>query len=128
MRPVKIPIAQADPNLRGAHMSEGTFSDYVTHRSYPFMRVDSDLDTLDRFICNRSRRSVWLVLSLLYFIEIPVSNANSMDSDQTPRYAASDLGLHCLPVSLLWNARHKWVNQDGPQSRSTSFSRHQKKQ
>ena len=23
---------------------------------------------------------------------------------------ASDLGLHCLPVSLLWD-RHKWINQ-----------------
>ena len=25
------------------------------------------------------------------------------------RSAASDLGLHCLPMSLLWDARHKWV-------------------
>ena len=23
--------------------------------------------------------------------------------------AASDLGLHCLPMSLLWEARPKWV-------------------
>ena len=28
-----------------------------------------------------------------------------MDPDQTPRSAASDLGLHCLPMSLLWDAR-----------------------
>ena len=27
--------------------------------------------------------------------------ANSGDPDQTPRSAASDLGLHCLPVTLL---------------------------
>ena len=27
-----------------------------------------------------------------------------------PRSTASDLGLHCLPTSLLWDARHKWVN------------------
>ena len=27
--------------------------------------------------------------------------ANSGDPDQTPRSAASDLGLHCLPVSPL---------------------------
>ena len=26
--------------------------------------------------------------------------ANSGDFDQTPRSAASDLGLHCLPVTL----------------------------
>ena len=27
--------------------------------------------------------------------------ANSIDPDQTPRSAASDLGLHCLPVTRL---------------------------
>ena len=26
-----------------------------------------------------------------------------------PHSAASDLGLHCLPMSLLWDARLKWV-------------------
>ena len=26
-------------------------------------------------------------------------SANSGDADQTPRFAASDLGLHCLPVT-----------------------------
>ena len=36
--------------------------------------------------------------------------ANSVDPDQMPHSAASDLGLHCLPMSLLWDARHKWVN------------------
>ena len=44
------------------------------------------------------------------FIEIPVFNANSVDPDQTPRSAASDLGLHCLSTALLWDAGHKWVN------------------
>ena len=29
-------------------------------------------------------------------------NANSMDPDQMPRSAASYLGLHYLPMSLLW--------------------------
>ena len=43
------------------------------------------------------------------FIEIPIFNANGVDPDQTPRSAASDLGLHCLQLSLLWDARHKWV-------------------
>ena len=33
--------------------------------------------------------------------EIPVFNANSVDLDQTPRSVASDLGLHCFPMSLL---------------------------
>ena len=51
------------------------------------------LNSLDRSIC--------------YILEF---NANSVDSDQTPRSVASDLGLHCLPMSLLWDARLKWVN------------------
>ena len=34
---------------------------------------------------------------------------NSVDPDQTPHSAASDLCLHCLPVSVLWDARHEWV-------------------
>ena len=41
---------------------------------------------------------------------MPVINANSVDPDQTPRSAVSDLGLHCLPMSHFWDARHKWVN------------------
>ena len=37
-------------------------------------------------------------------------NANSVYPDQTPRSAASDLGINCLPMSLLMDARLKWVN------------------
>ena len=33
-------------------------------------------------------------------------HANNVDPDQTPRSAASDLSLHCLPKSLLWEAKH----------------------
>ena len=49
------------------------------------------------------------LVSIYYrrFAEFSESNANSVDPDQTPRFAASDLGLHCLPVSLLWDARLK---------------------
>ena len=43
------------------------------------------------------------------FIETPMFNVNSVDPDQTPLSAASDLDLHCLPMSLLWNARLKLV-------------------
>ena len=42
-----------------------------------------------------------------YFIETPVLNAHSVDPDQTPRSAESDLRLHGLPIILLWRARHK---------------------
>ena len=33
-----------------------------------------------------------------------------MYTDQTPHSATSDLGLHCLPMSIFWDARHKWIN------------------
>ena len=36
--------------------------------------------------------------------------ANSGDPDETPRYAASDLGLHFLPFTLLGVSRLQWVN------------------
>ena len=35
----------------------------------------------------------------------------------TRRSAASDLGLHCLSMSLLWDAKLKWVN-------ATPYKRH----
>ena len=42
-----------------------------------------------------------------------VFDANSVDTDQMPHSVASDLGLHCLPMSLFLDAGHKWVNCDG---------------
>ena len=39
--------------------------------------------------------------------------ANSGDPDQTPRSAASDLGLHCLPSTLLHVSRLQWVKSAG---------------
>ena len=35
---------------------------------------------------------------------------NSGDPDQTAHSAASDLGLHCLPNTLLRVSRLQWVN------------------
>ena len=46
---------------------------------------------------------------MLMFVEISELNANNADPDKTPCSVASDLGLHCLPMSLLWDARLKWV-------------------
>ena len=40
--------------------------------------------------------------------------ANSGDHDQTQCSAASDLGLHCLPVTLLQISRLQWVNLKFP--------------
>ena len=36
--------------------------------------------------------------------------ANSGDPDKMPRSAASDLGLHCLQITLLGASRLQWVN------------------
>ena len=36
--------------------------------------------------------------------------ANSGDPDQTPHSAASDLGLHCLPITFQGVSRLQWVN------------------
>ena len=35
--------------------------------------------------------------------------ANREDPDQTPHFVASDLDLHCLPVTLLGVPRLQWV-------------------
>ena len=45
---------------------------------------------------------------IITIVEDPVFNANSGDPDQTC-FAASDLGLHCLPIPLLGIFRLKWV-------------------
>ena len=45
------------------------------------------------------------------FLGISELNANNGDPAQTQ---ASDLGLHWLPMSLLWNAKLIWVNQIVP--------------
>ena len=50
--------------------------------------------------------SAWFIL-LLCFVAIPVFNTNSVDHDQRLCFAVSDLGLHCLPMSLLCHSRHK---------------------
>ena len=36
-------------------------------------------------------------------------HSNSRDPDQTLHFAASDLGLHCLPMSHKKDAGHIWV-------------------
>ena len=42
-------------------------------------------------------------------VETSKLNANSVDPDKMPRPAASNLDLHCLPVSLLWDTRLIWI-------------------
>ena len=56
------------------------------------------------------RRVSGYFLLLLYVKENPV-NANSVYLDQTPHSdsVASDLGLHCLPITLLGYLDKTWV-------------------
>ena len=74
-------------------------------RVNPFIPSELIYLSLDRSI--PSVRRVRFVLS--FIILNRALKANSEDSDQTPRCAAFDLGLHCLPMSILWDAWHKWV-------------------
>ena len=60
---------------------------------------------------SRSMSNGRCVSFLFIYIEIPVLKANSVNPDQTPRSAASDLGLHYLPIYFLQDARYKWVQQ-----------------
>ena len=54
-------------------------------------------------------RTVNAQINLRLFIAIPVLTAYSVDPDQTPHFAASDLGLYYLPMSFLWDVRHTWI-------------------
>ena len=47
--------------------------------------------------------------------------ANSGGPDQTPRSAASDLGVHCLPSTLLRVSRLQWVRSDNYKNDPMSF-------
>ena len=54
---------------------------------------------------------MWLLLCFL----IIIISSSSISITITLFYRnscteASDLGLHCLPRSLSWDSRHKWVN------------------
>ena len=46
-------------------------------------------------------KGVGSILSLLFNFLWKIQLANNVDPDQTPQYVASDLGLHCLPMTFL---------------------------
>ena len=56
-----------------------------------------------------SFRGIWSTFSSLFHFLLKILYANSADPDQTPRSAASDLGLHCLHRSQKGDARLIWV-------------------
>ena len=73
---------------------------HLTH----LCRVDSSTITIRIGPFPKERvSSSFSLLTCTMFKEIRVLNANSVDPDQTPHSAASDLsdlGLHCSPMSL----------------------------
>ena len=50
------------------------------------------------------------LLLLLFYFGWKILLANTVDPDQMPPYVASDLGLHCLPVTLLWVSSKNELN------------------
>ena len=61
-----------------------------------------------------SFKCCWVVFFIFIEIQIEHLKANSRGPDQTPRSAASDsaasnLGLHCLPMSHKKDTRRIWV-------------------
>ena len=54
---------------------------------------------LDESICQF--RGVGSILSFLFYCCWKILLTNTADPDQTPLYVASDLDLHCLPMTLL---------------------------
>ena len=50
-----------------------------------------------------------MVFLIFILISIDYLCPNSGDPDQMPRYAASDLGLQCVPMSHKKDARLIWV-------------------
>ena len=66
------------------------------------------MDSSNLNLCTSPFRTIGVSVIIHYYhVEIPVLNADSVDTDQTPRSAASVLCLHCLSMSFLWDARHK---------------------
>ena len=54
---------------------------------------------LEESICHF--RVVGSILSLLFYFKWKILLANNVDPDQMPHYVASELGLHCLPMTPL---------------------------
>ena len=55
--------------------------------------------TLDRSIS--TSRGIFLVFIIMLFRDISVFHADIVDPDQMPHSVASDMGLHCLPMSCI---------------------------
>ena len=54
-------------------------------------------------------KAFWVVFFILVKFKLNFLQANNVDPDQTPHKAASDLDLHCLPLSHKKDAMLLWV-------------------
>ena len=54
-------------------------------------------------------RDIMSIFSLLFHFSMKIFSANRIAPDGTPRFAASHLGLFCLPMSNKKDASLKWV-------------------
>ena len=57
-------------------------------------------------------RGIRSKFSFLFNFSVKIMSANRIAPDGTPRFAASHLGLFCLPMSNKKNTRLIWVNLD----------------
>ena len=82
-------------------------------RINPFTSCEFFTTSLDLSISNSCVSRYFLVLQyyILYYIEIPVFKANSVEPSQIPYSAVSDQGLHCLPITPLRVSRLKWFKR-----------------
>ena len=55
---------------------------------------------LDNSIVILERCQAYFVTFILFCWKILLHVANTVDPEQTPHFVASDLGLHCLPMTL----------------------------
>ena len=76
-----------------------TWIHYLTH---------CRLNRLSHTIYWKSPISILGTSSYEFYIFLE-KNENSGDPDQMPHSTASDLGLHCFPITLLWVCHLQWV-------------------
>ena len=76
------------------------FNPYVTNRlSHPY-HLDESTSIL---------RVIKRIFSFSFHFQMKIMSANRIVPDGTPHYAASHLGLFCLPMSHKKDARLRWV-------------------
>ena len=63
--------------------------------------IQVDSSTVTRWTSPFVILGVWSVLSFLFYFLWKILLASTVDPDQMPHYVASDLGLHCLAMTLL---------------------------